>query len=177
MIDLSYRSHAVEITHAALLYVQYHLSSRYWIATSWLLGIGTLYSLPVYWSSRHLNAYLVLLHLLTILFVFGRYRLYTQMIRRNMQRHPIHDKDIRLTIHEQGLTYTADSHALNDGTANWSEVSSVLQTANGYIFILSKGHFLWLPSSAIPTDAIREKISAYLKEKQISLAYHPEWSC
>lgn len=140
-----------------------------------MVGLGTLALLPVYWMGSHLDAYAILLHLVIILFVFERYRLYKSMIFRNMHRRPIHDKDIHLHLNDTGITYSGDSHALEDGQANWAQIPLILETANGYIFILPRGHFMWLPFSAV--SEMLPKIQAFLEEKALHIEKHPEWSC
>jgi len=177
MMDIHYRSDTAQMTHAALLYVQYHLSSGYWTLISSIVGIGTFISLPIYWKSNNLDAYLILLHLLVVLFVFGRYRLYRRMIQKNMQRHPMHNKEVHITFTEECITYTGDSTALEDGSATWEKVSLVLETANGYIFIVPRGHFVWVPFAEFPSTQTLSTIQAFLSKKGLRIEVHPEWSC
>ena len=177
MIEIRYRSDGAQMARAAILYVQYHLSSFSWKAVTLSAGIGTLAAIPYYWMSRDLNAYWALIHLCSIVFIFGRHKIYRALIRKNMRRHPIHDIPIHIVLTSEHLKYSSDSHHLHDDEAPWEKVPMILQAENGYVIVAPCSRFVWLPFSATDGPEQLAAIEQFFSEKNIRIEPHPEWTC
>lgn len=177
MITINYRSDGKQMMQAAILYIQYHLSSFHWQVATWITALATIALIPFYWQSQSLDAYWVLIHLGVVIFVFGRYRIYHSLIKKNMKRHPIHDKEIQVTFTDEGMQYKSNSDALADDEARWAEIPMILETSNGYIIIAPCGRFVWLPLAAFDTLHTLKAVRELFAEKHVRVENHPEWSC
>jgi hypothetical protein len=177
MIELKYQSKRPEFIRAAFLYCDYHLSNFYWNTLTALTALGTLAMMPVYWAGSHLDAYWVLLHLATITAVFGRYRLSRSLIRRNMNHSAIDQKAITLQLTDETITYDGEGDALDDNAARWDEIPMILETLNGYIIVVPRGQFIWMPFSSFDSPDTHKVIRRLFSEKGIRIEAHKEWSC
>lgn len=177
MIELSYQSDTGQIIRAAFLYFDYHLSNFYWQTLTVLVTIGTLFLIPYYWTGIHLDAYWILIHLIVICVVFGRYRLSRLFISKGMVRSDIDNKAIHINLMHDKIEYKAETTALHDDIAEWKKVPLVLEAANGYVVVAPCGRFIWIPFSAFSNTHTHHVVRQLFHEKHIRVAHHPEWSC
>ncbi|MAZ43719.1 MAG: hypothetical protein CMF48_00880 [Legionellales bacterium] len=177
MIEIQYRSDGLQMARAAILYVQYHLSSFVWKLITVVAALGTAVSLPYYYTSADLNAYIVLIHLCAVAFIFGRYRIYESLIHKNMRRHSIHNQPIHVVFSDDGIKYSSDSDALHDDEAKWQDIPMVLEPTNGYIIVAPCGRFVWIPYDAFDSAHTHRSVKQLFSEKHLRIEPHPEWTC